>query len=43
MYFFDPELEKAALKAYFEDPISENSEIEDSNEKYYENDHQNTH
>ena len=34
MYFFDPELEQAALKAYFEDPVTEDSDIQDLNEEY---------
>jgi hypothetical protein len=34
MYFFDPELEQAALKAYFDDPLTEDSDIEDSDEDY---------
>ena len=41
MYFFDPELEQAALKAYFEDPITDDTENEDSNEDYYDGAHQN--
>jgi hypothetical protein len=32
MYFFDPEIEQAALKAFHEDPLTEESDA------YYSND-----